>query len=177
MRQRIVIAIALALKPDILLADEATTSLDVTTQAQIIRLINELVEETGMSMILITHDIALAASAVDDIMVMYAGRIVEKIPAANVVAEARMPYTKALISAVPAMAAGTDLPVAIPGTPPDPRALPRGCPFSPRCSVAVDRCHEEEPPLFALGERRASACWLTPGDALVGTATTTGATL
>lgn len=174
MRQRIVIAIALALKPDILLADEATTSLDVTTQAQIMRLLREIIDETGMAMILITHDVALAASVVDDIMVMYAGRIVERLPAEDVVHDAQMPYTKALISAVPAMAEGVDLPVAIPGTPPDPRQIPPGCPFEPRCSVSFDRCLSEEPALFVLGERRASACWHSEQQPLVGATTDAG---
>jgi len=159
MRQRIVLAIALALKPDILVADEATTSLDVTTQAQIMRLLSGIIDETGMAMVLITHDVALAASVADDILVMYAGKIVEQIPAIDVISSGEMPYTRALVSAVPAMAEGSELPVPIPGIPPDPAALPGGCPFHPRCSVVLERCHEEEPPLLGLGDRRAAACW------------------
>jgi oligopeptide/dipeptide ABC transporter ATP-binding protein len=107
---------------------------------------------------------------VDDIIVMYAGRIVERLPAENVVEAAQMPYTRALISAVPAMAEESALPVPIRGTPPDPRDLPPGCPFSARCAVVIDRCHEEEPPLFAVGERRSSACWHATENALASTA-------
>jgi oligopeptide/dipeptide ABC transporter ATP-binding protein len=161
MRQRIVIAIALALKPDILVADEATTSLDVTMQAQIMKLLRSLTEEDGMAMILITHDVALAASAVDDVMVMYAGRFVESIPAQGVAASSAMPYTRALIAAVPGMQAGARLPDPIPGTPPDPANPPSGCPFHPRCAVSIGECTSTEPPYLQIGENHYCACWLT----------------
>jgi oligopeptide/dipeptide ABC transporter ATP-binding protein len=161
MRQRIVIAIALALKPDILVADEATTSLDVTMQAQIMKLLRSLTEEDGMAMILITHDVALAASAVDDVMVMYAGRFVESIPAQGIAVSSAMPYTRALIAAVPGMQTGTRLPDPIPGTPPDPANPPGGCPFHPRCAVSISACTGAEPPYLQIAESHYCACWLT----------------
>lgn len=160
MRQRVVIAIALALDPVLLLADEATTSLDVTTQAQIMDLLEALVETSEMALVLITHDIALAASSVDEIYVMYAGRFVEHAPVHELVNDPRMPYTKALLSAVPGMVSGQK-PIAIAGQPPDLAALPGGCPFRPRCPGAIERCEHAEPALHATSAGRAAACWLT----------------
>ncbi len=160
MRQRIVIAIALALEPAILVADEATTSLDVTTQAQIMRLLRDLTDERQMSLLVITHDIALAASAVDEVVVMYAGRIVEHAAAKDLIEDPHMPYTRALISSVPGMNGRRALPKAIAGSPPDPRQLGIGCPFAPRCEVAFGRCGEESPPLVPVAANHESACWL-----------------
>ncbi|MBO0691894.1 MAG: ABC transporter ATP-binding protein [Acidimicrobiaceae bacterium] len=160
MKQRIVIAIALALEPELLVADEPTTSLDVTTQAQIMDLISRLVEERGMALLLITHDVALAASYVDEIAVMYAGQVVETGPAEEIATDPKMPYTKALISAIPGME-GTGLPRAIRGRPPDLWSLPTGCAFHPRCSEAMERCSEAAPTLIEIGPRRQAACWLT----------------
>ena len=165
MRQRVVIAIALSMDPVLLLADEPTTSLDVTTQAQIMDLIAQLAEEKGMALLLITHDVALAASVADDICVMYAGKLVEEARAAQIMIDARMPYTKALISAVPGMQ-GEAMPKAIPGRPPDLWALPSGCAFHPRCALAIERCGSQVPPLVVIGEARRCACWVTaPPDA------------
>ncbi len=160
MRQRIVIAIALSMRPQLLLADEPTTSLDVTTQAQILDVISELCTVRQMALLLITHDVALAAATVEEIYVMYAGKLVEQAPALDVVTDARMPYTAALISAIPGMH-GAGLPQAIPGRPPDLWALPSGCAFHPRCAQAVELCAMEEPPLVALGEGRRCAWWET----------------
>jgi oligopeptide transport system ATP-binding protein len=160
MRQRIVIAIALALEPALLLADEATTSLDVTTQAQIMKLMRELTEQRGMTLLVITHDIALAASSVDEIMVMYAGRIVEHAPSQELITEPKMPYTRALIASVPGMSGKRQMPQAIAGSPPDPRQLRDGCPFQPRCDMAIDRCVLEAPALEVVGAGRLCACWL-----------------
>jgi oligopeptide/dipeptide ABC transporter ATP-binding protein len=168
MRQRIVIAIALALEPAILLADEATTSLDVTTQAQIMKLMRELTEQRAMALLIITHDIALAASTVDEIMVMYAGRIVERAPSARLIAEPKMPYTRALIASVPGMGVRRQLPTAIPGSPPNPRNRLPGCPFQPRCDVAIERCTTEDPPLVSVDEGRECACWLQPESSVRG---------
>jgi oligopeptide/dipeptide ABC transporter ATP-binding protein len=145
--------------PTLLLADEATTSLDVTTQAQIMDLVQDLVRTRDMALVVITHDIALAASYVDEIYVMYAGRFVEHAPVGKLIADPRMPYTKALLSAVPGMA-GIGLPVAIPGQPPDLGALGNGCPFRPRCSDAVDQCDSAEPELRIAEDGRSAACWV-----------------
>jgi oligopeptide transport system ATP-binding protein len=160
MRQRIVMAIALSMNPKLLLADEPTTSLDVTTQAQILDLISELVVNKQMALLLITHDVALAATSVEEMFVMYAGKLVERASSKQIVSAARMPYTKALISAVPGMQ-GSALPKAIPGRSPDLWSLPSGCAFHPRCSLAIERCATEEPPLVDVGDGRLCACWVT----------------
>ncbi len=160
MRQRVVIAIALALAPTLLLADEATTSLDVTTQAQIMDLVQDLVTSRDMALVLITHDIALAASSVDEIYVMYAGRVVEHAPVGELISVPRMPYTKALLAAVPGMA-GVGLPIAIPGQPLDLGVLGAGCPFHPRCGQAVDHCLVAEPELRIIEDGRSAACWVS----------------
>ena len=159
MRQRVMIAIALAGRPRLLIADEATTSLDVTTQAQIMALLAELQERLGTAIVLISHDLGLAASYADDIVVMYAGRAVERAPAAELFAHVRMPYTAALLGAVPDLEREPHalLPV-VPGQPPDMSALPAGCPFRPRCEYASDACLED-PPLEEHEPGHAWACW------------------
>ncbi|MEU2348901.1 ABC transporter ATP-binding protein [Modestobacter sp. NPDC049651] len=143
MRQRVMIAIALAGDPRLLIADEATTALDVTTQAQIMELIVELQERLGMAVIMISHDLGLAASYAQDVAVMYAGRAVEYAAAADLFGAVRMPYTRALLDAIPLLERGSHelLPVT-PGQPPDLSKLPKGCPFRPRCANATDRCLE-----------------------------------
>jgi oligopeptide/dipeptide ABC transporter ATP-binding protein len=159
MRQRIVIAIALSCQPRVIFCDEPTTSLDVTTQAQIMDLLDDLRHRLQIAVVLISHDLSLAASRVDETMVMYAGHLVEKFPASDVVGQARMPYSRALLRAVPGLDIGGEMPDPIPGTPPDPRHLPTGCTFHPRCSRVGDRCVEEDPPLIELSPGHACACW------------------
>jgi oligopeptide/dipeptide ABC transporter ATP-binding protein len=160
MRQRVMIAIALACRPRLLIADEATTALDVTTQAQIMELLLELQAELGMALMLISHDLGLAASYADEVLVMYAGRIVEQAPAAQLFSRVRMPYTQALLEAIPRLErpAHAPLPV-IGGRPPDLSALPAGCSFAPRCRHAADDCRAAEPPLAEHEPGHRFACW------------------
>lgn len=148
MRQRVMIAIALACHPKLLIADEATTALDVTTQAQIMDLLQDLKDELNMALILISHDLGLAVSFTDEVVVMYAGRVVEQAPTRQLFAGVRMPYTKVLLDAIPRMGnpSHTLLPV-VPGRPPDLTTLPPGCSFHPRCPRAQDDCVETEPSL------------------------------
>jgi len=164
MRQRVMIAIALACDPRLLIADEPTTALDVTIQAGILALLRDLQETTGAGLILITHDLAVVAETADRMMVMYAGRKVEEGPVDEVLSRPRHPYTEGLMGAVPrlgsSLTGGTIEPLAeIPGLVP---ALDRpitGCAFAPRCAYAVERCRSEAPPLAPVGEGRASACF------------------
>jgi oligopeptide/dipeptide ABC transporter ATP-binding protein len=163
MRQRVVIAIALACRPRLLFADEATTALDVTTQAQIMELLLELQRELDMALVFISHDLGLAASYADEVVVMYAGKIVEQAPAKRLFGTGgtvKMRYTRALLDAIPHLErpAHTELPV-VTGRPPDPTALPPGCSFAPRCPAAADDCTAKAPALteHALGHRW--ACW------------------
>jgi oligopeptide/dipeptide ABC transporter ATP-binding protein len=160
MRQRVMIAIALACRPRLLIADEATTALDVTTQAQIMELLLELQAELGMTLMLISHDLGLAASYADEVIVMYAGQIVEQAPAPRLFARVRMPYTQALFEAIPRLErpAHSPLPV-IGGRPPDLSALPAGCPFAPRCRRAADDCRAHPPPLAEHEPGHRWACW------------------
>ena len=160
MRQRVMIAIALACRPKLLIADEATTALDVTTQAQIMELLLDLQAELGMALMLISHDLGLAASYADEVIVMYAGRIVEQAPAARLFTRVRMPYTQALFEAIPRLErpAHSPLPV-IGGRPPDLAALPPGCSFAPRCRHAADDCRAAAPPLAEQEPGHRWACW------------------
>jgi oligopeptide/dipeptide ABC transporter ATP-binding protein len=160
MRQRVMIAIALASDPKVLIADEATTALDVTTQAQIMDLLAELRSRLRTAIILISHDLGLAASYADDVIVMYAGRAVEYAPARILFAQVRMPYTRALLEAIPRLdrASHALLPVA-PGQPPDLMALPPGCAFQPRCARAKVECGESRPPLVEHEVGHWWACW------------------
>ena len=159
MRQRVVIAIALAGEPRLLIADEATTALDVTTQAQIMELLVELQQRLGTAIIMISHDLGLAASYAHKVVVMYAGRAVEYATAEKLFANVRMPYTQALLGAIPLLDRKTHetLPV-IPGQPPDPAALPKGCAFRPRCASATDKCLEA-PVLEEHEPGHWWACW------------------
>jgi oligopeptide/dipeptide ABC transporter ATP-binding protein len=160
MRQRLMIAIALACHPKLLIADEATTSLDVTTQAQIMELLLDLQAELGMAMILISHDLGLAASYTDDVIVMYAGGIVEEAPTRQLFAHVRMPYTRALLDAVPRLERPPHAPLpVVSGRPPDASSLPAGCAFAPRCPSARDRCHTDSPPLAEQEPGHRWACW------------------
>ena len=163
MRQRVMIAIALACRPKLLIADEATTALDVTTQAQIMELMLELQAELGMSLVFISHDLGLAASYADEVVVMYAGKIVEQAPAKKLFGAGgtvRMRYTRALLDAIPHIerAAHTELPV-VAGRPPDPTAMPPGCSFAPRCVHAQDDCTAKAPALAEHSPGHSWACW------------------
>jgi oligopeptide/dipeptide ABC transporter ATP-binding protein len=160
MRQRVMIAIALASQPKLLIADEATTALDVTTQAQIMELLLELQGQLGMALVMISHDLGLAASFADEVIVMYAGRAVEQAPTRELFAHVRMPYTKALLDAIPRLERPphTLLPV-VPGRPPDLSSLGTGCPFAPRCPNAQDDCREVAPPLVEHEPAHRYACY------------------
>jgi oligopeptide/dipeptide ABC transporter ATP-binding protein len=163
MRQRIAIAIALAARPKLLIADEPTTALDVTVQAGILRLLDRLRRENGLSVILITHDLGVMSSIADEVAIFYAGRIVESGPTRDLLTTPRHPYTRALLDALPhpEAAGGTEL-VAIPGSPPTPRARPAGCAFHPRCPYASERSQTEVPELVAVSDTRLLACHVDP---------------
>jgi peptide/nickel transport system ATP-binding protein/oligopeptide transport system ATP-binding protein len=159
MRQRIVIAIAVALKPSVLIADEATTALDVVVQAQIMELLRELRSEFNMAVVLITHDLALVAREADEVAVMYAGTVVEKGRVAEVLRHPKNPYTRALLeAALPAKASGARPFASIPGAPPDLDSIPHGCVFKDRCTVARDLCVEERPVLQLAAPDHFCAC-------------------
>jgi oligopeptide transport system ATP-binding protein len=161
MRQRVMIAMALALDPDVLIADEPTTALDVTVQAQIMRLLSDIQDETGLGLILITHDLGVVADVADRIAVMYAGEIVETAPVYDIYAKPAHPYTEGLIQSIPrADQKGSRL-SPIPGAPPDLSRIPSGCPFHPRCGYrreAPRNCFEEDPPLYDVVVGRGSRC-------------------
>jgi oligopeptide/dipeptide ABC transporter ATP-binding protein len=160
MRQRVVGAMAISSPPRLLIADEPTTSLDLTIQAQYLRLLKELQERHRLAMIFVTHNLGIVAKMCDRVAVMYAGRIVEAGPVATIFGAPRHPYTRALLESVPRLGAQTEWLTAIEGQPPDLAALPRGCAFAPRCAHAMERCRAEEPPEFALEAGHASRCWL-----------------
>jgi oligopeptide/dipeptide ABC transporter ATP-binding protein len=162
MRQRIAIAIALACGPRLLIADEPTTALDVTVQAGILRLLDSLRREFELSVILITHDLAVMSSLANRVSIFYAGRIVESGPCSEVLQHPRHPYTRALLDALPHPEAARDAPlIAIKGTPPTPQHIPAGCPYHPRCLYAVDVCTSDDPPLVPVNGRRV-ACHVDP---------------
>jgi peptide/nickel transport system ATP-binding protein len=163
MRQRAMIAMALACRPALLLADEPTTALDVTIQAQILALILELQKELGMGLVLITHDLGVVAQTAQRVVVMYAGRKVEEADVETLFASPRHPYTRGLMASIPSLpslstSADARL-VEIPGMVPSLTNLPKGCAFAPRCGLAMARCREEYPPLQAWGENHLAACW------------------
>ena len=159
MRQRVMIAMALACEPEILLADEPTTALDVTVQAQILELLRDLRQRTGTAVVLVTHDLGIVAELADRIAVMYAGRFVEEAPVDTLFAASRHPYTEALKRSIPRI--DITLPermASIPGNPPNPAQLPPGCAFAPRCAFRLDRCEAQAPPLQDLGAGHRKAC-------------------
>ncbi|WP_030868380.1 ABC transporter ATP-binding protein [Streptomyces sp. NRRL F-2747] len=159
MRQRIMIAMALALEPSLIIADEPTTALDVTVQAQVMDLLAELQRELNMGLILITHDLGVVADVADKIAVMYAGRIVEAAPVHEIYAAPAHPYTRGLLDSIPRLdQKGQEL-YAIKGLPPNLLAIPSGCAFNPRCPMAQAVCRTDVPPLAQVGQGRASACF------------------
>jgi oligopeptide transport system ATP-binding protein len=161
MRQRVVIAIALSCDPQILIADEPTTALDVTIQAQILELLRDLQEQLGMSVILITHDLGVVAHTAHRVVVMYAGKVVETGTLREIFYTAQMPYTWGLLSSIPLPTAdrSQDL-IPIPGSPPDMLDPPKGCPFTPRCPYAMRICAEEMPEYNTFSSEHKAACWL-----------------
>ncbi len=164
MRQRVVIALALAGEPDLVIADEPTTALDVSVQAQIIQLLKRLCQERGMAIMLITHDMGVIAETADRVAVLYAGRIAEVGTTRELVHNPQHPYTSGLMSSIPSMDGDSDRLVQIPGSMPRLTAIPNGCAFHPRCSKSFDRCHVERPKEFAVDQSRV-ACWLYDKDA------------
>jgi oligopeptide/dipeptide ABC transporter ATP-binding protein len=161
MRQRVMIAMALCCDPKLLIADEPTTALDVTIQAQILELMKELRDRLGMAIMLITHDLGVVAEMADDVAVMYAGRVVEKGPVTAIFNSPQHPYTEALLQSIPMLGMTQAEPLrVIRGMVPSPMSWPAGCRFASRCDYAYDRCREEEPPLFETGTPQHAACWL-----------------
>ena len=164
MRQRVMIAIALACKPRLLFADEPTTALDVTVQAQVMQLLSELRHEMGMSMVIVTHDLGVVAGHTDRIAVMYAGEVVEIAPTKQLFANMQMPYTEALMKSIPRLdtPSGQRLPV-ISGRLPDPTQPETGCSFASRCPYVTDKCHAEAPPLVEVSPGHSYRCWFPIG--------------
>ena len=161
MRQRVMIAMALACEPQLIIADEPTTALDVTVQAQILALLKQLTRETNSALILITHDLGIVARYADRVIVMYAGRIVETAPARELYANPRHPYTRGLMLAVPRLDDDTERRlVPIDGQPPDLSDLPPGCAFAPRCQHAIEKCRVERPALEPATEQHFKACFV-----------------
>jgi oligopeptide/dipeptide ABC transporter ATP-binding protein len=164
MRQRVMIAVALACGPKLVFADEPTTALDVTVQAQILNLLQREQRERDMAMILVTHDLGVVAGRADDIAVMYAGQVVEKATTTSLFANVRMPYTEALLRSIPALDAPSHSRLqAIPGRPPDLVNPPPGCRFAPRCTYVQDRCVQEQPPLVESEPGHFYRCWFPVG--------------
>jgi peptide/nickel transport system ATP-binding protein len=162
MRQRVMIALALACDPEVIIADEPTTALDVMTQAQVLALLEELRRDLGLALLLITHDLAVIAETCERVAVMYAGRIVETGPTATVFAVPQHPYTQRLLGAFPQVGTERALPPAIPGSPPDPADPPSGCRFHPRCHLAREACSHGEMALRPVGDDHESACLFAP---------------
>jgi peptide/nickel transport system ATP-binding protein/oligopeptide transport system ATP-binding protein len=158
MCQRVMIALALACRPKLLIADEPTTALDVTVQAQIIDLLRRLQDQFGMAVIIITHDLALVSDFAETIVVMYAGRVVEQGRAAALFAQPLHPYTEKLLDSIPPVDHDVDRLATIPGTVPPPWAMPQGCRFMARCGFATDHCRDVDPKLRTLGNGRLAAC-------------------
>ncbi|MGG0719027.1 ABC transporter ATP-binding protein [Robertmurraya massiliosenegalensis] len=161
MRQRVMIAMALSCNPQLLIADEPTTALDVTIQAQIIKLMKELSKELDTSIIMITHDLGVVAEMVDRVIVMYAGQIVEQNNVYDLFKKPLHPYTKGLLNSTPKIHQSKDQLESIEGNVPTPKDMPNGCKFHPRCPFAFDKCREQEPPLFELNEGSEVRCWLS----------------
>ncbi|MDD7389656.1 MAG: ABC transporter ATP-binding protein [Lachnospiraceae bacterium] len=158
-RQRVMIAMALVCNPKILIADEPTTALDVTIQAQILDLMNQLKKDIGTSIIFITHDLGVVAEVCDEVVVMYCGRVVEKANVYDLFEQPGHPYTEGLLASIPKMGVEVDELDSIPGNVPNPKYMPEGCKFAPRCKYATEICKKEEPGFFDLGNGHVSRCW------------------
>jgi peptide/nickel transport system ATP-binding protein len=164
MRQRVMIAMALSCEPRLLIADEPTTALDVTIQAQVLDLMRTLREETGTAIVLITHDLGVIAELADDVVVMYSGRIVERASVEALFANPQHPYTIGLLGSIPKLHLEQSRLNAIEGQVPTPMTEVQGCRFAPRCPFAIDKCRQEAPPLIMLGDGHEAACWRAPLD-------------
>ena len=165
MRQRVMLAMMLACNPSLLIADEPTTALDVTIQAQIVELVTRMREQLGMALIWITHDLGVVAGMARRVIVMYAGMIVEEAEVDSLFETPRHPYTMALLAALPRVDRRRDNRLkSIPGAPPNLLVEPRGCPFAPRCDFVIDRCLSERPPLLPVSPTQKAACWVTTSD-------------
>ena len=162
MRQRVMIAMALSCEPSLLIADEPTTALDVTIQAQVLELMRTLRQETGTAIMLITHDLGVIAELADDVVVMYSGRIVERASVARLFSEPQHPYTIGLLGSIPKLHLAQDRLAAIEGQVPTPMSVVQGCRFSPRCPFADAHCRTAQPPLVDLGGGHEAACWKAP---------------
>jgi oligopeptide/dipeptide ABC transporter ATP-binding protein len=161
MRQRVMIAMALICHPQILIADEPTTALDVTIQAQILELLGQLQQQLGMAVLLITHDLGVVAGTADRVLVMYAGQVVETASTGDLFAQPLHPYTEGLLASIPRIDRPRDRLHSIPGSVPAATAWPAGCRFHPRCPYAWEKCRTEEPPLLEAGAPgHAARCWL-----------------
>ena len=160
MSQRVMIAMALSCDPKLLIADEPTTALDVTIQAQILDLMKKLQKEDQSSILLITHDLGVVAEMCTRVIVMYAGKIVEEAPVRQLFASPTHPYTQGLIASVPKLGAGVKVLPSIPGSVPDLASMPTGCRFAPRCKYATDKCRAQEPELKTVAENQRCRCWL-----------------
>lgn len=159
MSQRVMIAMALACSPEVLIADEPTTALDVTIQAGILELINDIRAKMGMAVLLITHDLGIIAEVADEVYVMYAGKIVEHAVTKDIFKEPKHPYTVGLLNSIPDLHESKEKLAAIPGVVPSPGSFPPGCRFQDRCPLVIDKCRNEEPPLAEHGPGHHSACW------------------
>ena len=160
MSQRVMIAMAMSNDPKLLIADEPTTALDVTIQAQILDLMKKIQKEEDSSILLITHDLGVVAEMCTRVIVMYAGKIVEEAPVEVLFGNPSHPYTQGLIASVPKLGSGVKVLPSIPGSVPDLAAMPEGCRFAPRCKYATDKCRKENPDLFKIGENHSCRCWL-----------------
>ncbi|MDI9547172.1 MAG: ABC transporter ATP-binding protein [Chloroflexota bacterium] len=168
MRQRVMIAMGLSCDPQLLIADEPTTALDVTIQAQIVDLVANLKEELGMAIIWITHDLGVVAGMAERVIVMYAGFIIEEAPVDQIYTNPRHPYTLGLLRSIPRLDLGRQKRlIPVDGLPPDLLDLPNQCPFAPRCTFAIDRCWQENPPLEVVGPGHTAACWVDISDVKV----------
>jgi oligopeptide/dipeptide ABC transporter ATP-binding protein len=162
MRQRIQIAIALACRPRVLIADEPTTALDVTVQAGVLALLDRLCREQDLAIVLITHDLGVLSALADEVLVMYGGKVVESGTARQILEETRHPYTRGLLDALPHPSTQDQSLVPIPGLPPSPAYRPAGCPFRPRCRFAQESCAQMDPPLAVVEADHRSACIVDP---------------